>query len=162
MRLGLDEYEAMDSWLAGCWFRCLLAEAYAKVGMRDAALRALDGALATARRTGDHSYLAEVYRLQGEITLSDGDPASVQEAEDLFGLSLEIARKQGALSWELRTAVSLARLSLEAGKREHARLLLLPIVGKFSEGFYTPDLKQAMQLVNELGSDAPVRERADP
>ena len=42
--------------------------AYAKVGMRDAALRALDGALATARRTGDHSYLAEVYRLQGEIT----------------------------------------------------------------------------------------------
>jgi predicted ATPase len=162
MRFGLDEYEAMDSWLAGCWFRCLLAEAYAKVGMRDAALRALDGALATARRTGDHSYLAEVYRLQGEITLSDGDPASVQEAEDLFGLSLEIARKQGALSWELRTAVSLARLSLEAGKREHARLLLVPIVGKFSEGFYTPDLKQAMQLVNELGSDAPVRERADP
>ena len=162
MRFGLDEYEAMDSWLAGCWFRCLLAEAYAKVGMRDAALRALDGALATARRTGDHSYLAEVYRLQGEITLSDGEPASVQEAEDLFGLSLETARKQGALSWELRTAVSLARLSHEAGKREHASLLLVPIVDKFSEGFYTPDLKQAMQLVNEIGGDAPVRERPIP
>ena len=162
MRFGLDEYEAMDSWLAGCWFRCLLAEAYAKVGMRDAALRALDGALATARRTGDHSYLAEVYRLQGEITLSDGDPASVPEAEDLFNLSLEIARKQGALSWELRTAVSLARLSHQAGKREHARLLLVPIVGKFSEGFSTPDLKQAMQLIDELGADAPVREQAAP
>ncbi|MET4212668.1 class 3 adenylate cyclase/predicted ATPase [Bradyrhizobium sp. LA2.1] len=161
MRLGLDEYEAMDSWLAGCWFRCLLAEAYAKVGMRDAALRALDGALATARRTGDHSYLAEVYRLQGEITMSDGDPASVQEAEDLFALSLETARKQGALSWELRTAVSLARLSHQAGKREHASLLLLPIVGKFSEGFYTPDLKQAMQLLSELGGDVPVLEQAD-
>ena len=130
--------------------------------MRDAALRALDGALATARRTGDHSYLAEVYRLQGEITLSDGDAASVPEAEDLFSLSLEIARKQGALSWELRTAVSLARLWYETGRREHASLLLVPVVGKFSEGFYTPDLKQAMQLVNELGSDAPVRERADP
>ena len=161
MRFGLDEYEAMDSWLAGCWFRCLLAEAYAKSGMRDAALRALDGALATARRTGDHSYLAEVYRLQGEITLSDGDPASVKEAEDLFALSLATARKQGALSWELRTAVSLARLSLEAGRREHASLLLVPILAKFSEGFYTPDLKQAMQLVNELGTDAPVREQAD-
>jgi len=129
--------------------------------MRDAALRALDGALATARRTGDHSYLAEVYRLQGEITMSDGDPASVQEAEDLFALSLETARKQGALSWELRTAVSLARLSHQAGKREHASLLLLPIVGKFSEGFYTPDLKQAMQLLSELGGDVPVLEQAD-
>jgi class 3 adenylate cyclase/predicted ATPase len=161
MRFGLDEYEAMDSWLAGCWFRCLLAEAYAKVGMRDAALRALDGALATARRTGDHSYLAEVYRLQGEITLSNGEPASVQEAEELFGLSLEIARQQGALSWELRTAVSLARLSHQAGKREHARLLIVPIVGRFSEGLSTPDLKQAMQLVNELGMDAPAREQAD-
>ncbi|MCW1993437.1 class 3 adenylate cyclase/predicted ATPase [Bradyrhizobium diazoefficiens] len=162
MRFGLDEYEAMDSWLAGCWFRCLLAEAYAKVGLRDAALRALDGALATARRTGDHSYLAEVYRLQGEITLSDGNPASVQEAEDLFVLSLETARKQGALSWELRTAVSLARLSHDAGKGEQATLLLTPIVGKFSEGFLTPDLKQAMQLVNDLRADAPVRERIDP
>lgn len=162
MRVGLDEYEAMDSWLAGCWFRCLLAESYAKVGMRDAALRALDGALATARRTGDHSYLAEVYRLQGEITLSDGDPASVREVEDMFGLSLETARKQGALSWELRTAVSLARLWREAGRREHASLLLVPIVGRFSEGFYTPDLKQAMQLINELGADAPVREQVAP
>ncbi|WP_061027773.1 AAA family ATPase [Bradyrhizobium sp. CCH5-F6] len=162
MRLGLDEYEAMDSWLAGCWFRCLLAEAYSKVRMRDAALRALDGALATARRTGDHSYLAEVYRLQGEITLSDGEPASVQEAEDLFGLSLEVARRQGALSWELRTAASLARIWLETGKREAASLLLVPVVGKFSEGFHTPDLKQAMQLVNELGADAFVREQAAP
>jgi predicted ATPase len=77
-------------------------------------------------------------------------------------LSLETARKQGALSWELRTGVSLARLSHEAGKREHASLLLVPIVGKFSEGFYTPDLKQAMQLVDEIGGDVPVRERVDP
>jgi len=86
----------------------------------------------------------------------------VQEAEDLFSLSLETARKQGALSWELRTAVSLARLSHSAGKREHASLLLVPIVGKFSEGFLTPDLKQAMQLVHELAGDAPVCQQADP
>jgi predicted ATPase len=80
----------------------------------------------------------------------------------LFELSLETARKQGALSWELRTAVSLARLSHETGKREHATLLLLPIVGKFNEGFLTPDLKQAMQLVHELGGEAPVRQQPDP
>jgi len=94
--------------------------------------------------------------------LSDGNPASMQEAEDLFDLSLETARKQGALSWELRTAVSLARLSHASGKREHASLLLVPIVGKFNEGFLSPDLKLAMQLVHELGGDTPARSRADP
>jgi predicted ATPase len=66
------------------------------------------------------------------------------------------------LSWELRTAVSLARLSLAAGKREHANLLLVPIVGKFNEGFLTPDLKLAMQLVHEIGGDTPVRQQAAP
>jgi predicted ATPase len=151
MRVGLDEYEAMDSWLAGCWFKCLLAEAYAKAGLREAALRALDGALAIARRTGDHSYLAEVYRLQGEIILSDGGIAAMQEAEDLFAQSLDTARKQGALSWELRTAVSLARLWRETGNHAQAADLLVPIVSNFSEGFLTLDLKQAVQLVQELG-----------
>ncbi|MBR0716864.1 AAA family ATPase [Bradyrhizobium liaoningense] len=150
MRLGLDEYEAMDSWLAGCWFKCLLAEAYAKAGLRDAALRALDGALAVARRTGDHSYLAEVYRLQGEITLAEGGTASLRDAEDLFELSLDIARKQSALSWELRTAISLARLWRDGGKREQAAGLLVPVVAQFSEGFLTPDLKQAAQLLRDV------------
>ena len=162
MRVGLDEYEAMDSWLAGCWFKCLLAEAYARSGLREPALRALDGALAIARRTGDHSYLAEVYRLQGEITLADGGATSVQDAEDLFVLALDIARKQNALSWELRTAVSLARLWRGAGKREQAADLIVPIVGKFSEGFLTPDLKEAVQLVKELAADeAGNRHQAD-
>jgi predicted ATPase len=153
MRLGLDQYEAMDSWLAGCWFRCLLAEAYARAGLRDAALRALDGALAVARRTGDHSYLAEVYRLQGEITLAEGGAASAGDGEDLFRLSLEIARKQGALSWELRTAVSMARLWQASGRREQATQLLRPVVAKFSEGLLTPDLKQAVELMRELGME---------
>ncbi|MGV7218239.1 ATP-binding protein [Bradyrhizobium sp. UFLA05-112] len=161
MRVGLDEYEAMDSWLAGCWFRCLLAEAYAKAGFREAALRALDGALATARRTGDHFYLAEVYRLQGEITLTEGGPTSAHEAEGLYECSLDVARKQGALSWELRTAISLARLWRDAGKVGQAERLLGPIVGKFSEGFLTPDLMQAVQLLKELGSEAAGRQQVD-
>jgi predicted ATPase len=150
MRVGLDEYEAMDSWLAGCWFKCLLAEAYAKAGLRDAALRALDGAHAIARRTGDHSYLAEVYRLQGEITLAEGGTSSYRDAEDLFELSLDIARKQNALSWELRTAISLARLWRDGGKREQAAGLLAPVVARFSEGFLTTDLKQAAQLLDDV------------
>ncbi|MBR0831010.1 AAA family ATPase [Bradyrhizobium manausense] len=157
MRVGLDEYEAMDSWLAGCWFKCLLAEAYAKAGLRDAALRALDGALAVARRTGDHSYLAEVYRLQGEITLAAGGADSLRDAEDLFELSLDTARKQSALSWELRTAISRARLWRDAGKGEQAAGLLVPIVARFSEGFLTPDLKQAAQLLGDVEAGDPQR-----
>lgn len=155
MRSGLDDYEAMDSWLASSWFRSLLANAYSRAGRPDAALRALDDALAVARRTGDHFFLAEIHRLQGEITLALGGPASISDAEDLFHRSLEIARKQKALSWELRTAVSLARLWQDTGRRQQAADLLQPIGGKFKEGFLTPDVKEAVQLMNELGVSTP-------
>lgn len=154
MRAGLDGYEAMDSWLASCWFRGLLANAYAKAGLPEAALRALDDALVIATRTGDHFFLAEIYRLQGEITLAHGGLASAGDAEVLFRRGLEVARKQSALSWELRTATSLARFMRDAGKREQAADLLLPIIGKFTEGFLTPDVEEAVQLMNELGANA--------
>jgi predicted ATPase len=155
MRSALNEYEAMGSWLASCWFRSLLANAYTRAGRPDAALRALDDALAIAKRTGDHFFLAEIYRLQGEITLAHNESGSTGEAEELFHRSLEVARKQKALSWELRTAVSLARLWRGAGKRQEAADLLSPIGGKFKEGFLTPDLREAVQLMNELGVSSP-------
>jgi class 3 adenylate cyclase/predicted ATPase len=155
MRSALNEYEAMGSWLASCWFRSLLANAYTRAGRPDAALRALDDALAIAKRTGDHFFLAEIYRLQGEITLAHNESGSTGEAEELFHRSLEVARKQKALSWELRTAVSLARLWRGAGKRQQAADLLSPIGGKFKEGFLTSDLREAVQLMNELGVSSP-------
>jgi predicted ATPase len=155
MRSALDEYEAMDSWLASCWFRSLLANTYTRAGRPDAALRALDDALAVARRTGDHFFLAEIYRLQGEITLAHGGSASAGEAEELFHRSIEVARKQKALSWELRTAVSLARLWRDAGKRQQAAELLSPIGAKFKEGLLTPDVQEAVQLMDELGVNPP-------
>src|SRR5207244_9330172 len=154
MRSGVHDYEAMDSWLASSWFRSLLANAYSRAGRPDAALRALDDALSVARRTGDHFFLAEIYRLQGEITLALGEPASISDAEDLYHRSLDVARKQRALSWELRTAVSLARLWRDAGKRQQAAELLLPIAGKFEEGSLTPDITEAVQLLNELNENA--------
>jgi class 3 adenylate cyclase/predicted ATPase len=150
MRAGLEAYEAMDSWLASCWFRSLLANAYSRADRPDAALRALDDALAIAKRTGDHFYLAEILRLQGEITFGQGRTTAAEDAEDCYNRSLEVARKQKSLSWELRTSVSLARLWRGLGKRQQAADLLFPIGSKFTEGFLTTDVREALELMNEL------------
>jgi class 3 adenylate cyclase/predicted ATPase len=150
IRAGLEAYEAMDSWLATSWFRSLLASAYSAAGRPDAALRALDDALAIANRTEEQFFLAEIYRLQGEITLTLGAPTAVQDAEDCYTRSLEVARKQKAVSWELRTSVSLAGLWRDLDKRQLAADLLSPIVSKLTEGFGTTDIKEAMALMSEL------------
>jgi predicted ATPase len=113
-------------------------------------LRALDDAFAIAKRTGENFFLAEVYRLQGEIALTLGGPTAVEDAERYFTRSLEVARKQTAVSWELRTSVSLASLWRDLGKRQRAADLLWPTVSKFGEGFETTDLKEAVALMTEL------------
>ena len=154
MRAGLDGYKALDSWLASSWFTSLLANAYSRAGQPDAALRVLDDALAISKRTGETFFLAEIYRLQGEITFSHGGPTALRDAEDCFNHALSVARQQKALSWELRTGVSLARLWRDTGKREEAADLLRPIVGKFKEGFLTPNVREAVQLMNELTANS--------
>ena len=156
MRTGLEGYEAMDSWLASCWFRSLIAGAYVKAGLPDAALRGLDGAAAIARRTGDHFFLAELYRMQGEIIFNEGGRKSATDAENLFLKSLDIAQEQNALSWELRTATSLARLWQAVGRRAQAADLLLPTLRQFNEGPSTPDMREAVQLAHQLDGTLPV------
>jgi class 3 adenylate cyclase/predicted ATPase len=150
IRAGLEAYEAMDSWLATSWFKSLLASVYSGAGRPDAALRALDDALAIAKRTQESFFLAELYRLQGEITLTLAGPAAAEDAEDYYTRSLEVARKQKSVSWELRTSVSLARLWRDLGKHQQAADLLSSIVSKFREGFGTTDLKEAVTLMTEL------------
>jgi len=151
IRAGLEAYEATDSWLASCWFRSLLANAYSRAGKPDAALRALDDALAISRRTGDTFFLAEIYRLQGEITFAQKGSTSVADAEGYYKSALEVAREQQSPAWELRASTSLARLWRDVGKRQEAADLLLPIRNKFTEGFLTADVKEAVALMNELG-----------
>jgi hypothetical protein len=82
--------------------------------------------------------------------LSQQGPTAERDAEDYYFRSLEVAREQKCLSWELRTSVSLTRLWREVGKREQAAKLLFPIVSRFTEGFLTPDVKEAMEFMNEL------------
>jgi predicted ATPase len=78
------------------------------------------------------------------------DGNAVEEAEALFGRSLEIARRQEAKTFELRTATGLARLWQRQGKRDDARALLQPVYCWFTEGFDTRDLRDATTLLDEL------------
>jgi predicted ATPase len=93
--------------------------------------------------------LAEAYRLQGEFHLRQATPDATQ-AEACFQQAMVIARRQQAKSWELRAALSLGRLWQQQGKRAEARRLLAEIYGWFTEGFDTPDLREARALLEEL------------
>jgi predicted ATPase len=87
--------------------------------------------------------------MAGEIALMSPEPDAAK-AETYFESALAVARKQQAKSWELRGAMSLARLWRDQGKRDAARDLLAPVYGWFTEGFDTLDLKEAKALLNEL------------
>ena len=89
---------------------------------------------------------AEIHRLRGELTGRSPYPDPVR-AEDSFHTALAIAREQGTRGYELRAATSLARLWREQGRRADAHELLAPIYGWFTEGFDTPDLKDAKKLL---------------
>jgi predicted ATPase len=74
------------------------------------------------------------------------------KAETYFERALSVARQQQAKSWELRAAMSMARLWRDQGKRDEARELLAPVYGWFTEGFDTLDLKEAKALLDELSA----------
>jgi predicted ATPase len=88
--------------------------------------------------------------LRGELLLRQGPRPTWEEAEACFQQALAIARQQQAQSWELRAAMSLARLWQCQGKRTEARELLATVYGWFNEGFDTADLQDAKKLLDEL------------
>jgi predicted ATPase len=98
---------------------------------------------------GERWWEAEILRLRGELLLKR-NPSGLVEAQPSLERAIEIARKQGAKSSELRAAISLARLLRETDRREEARQIITEIYGWFTEGFDTPDLKEAKALLEEL------------
>ena len=139
-------------------FLALLAGCLRKVGRHEEALGALALGVARAEKQRQHYYDAELHRLRGEILL-DMDGTAVEEAEALFNQSLEIARRQAAKTFELRTATSLARLWQRQGKRDAARDLLAPVYAWFTEGFDTRDLKEAKALREEMQTSQRISKR---
>jgi predicted ATPase len=99
--------------------------------------------------TGGRVYEAEIQRLEGELLLQQALP-DVAQAEACFQQALGVARHQQARSCELRAAMSLSRLWQRQGKGREACELLTPIYGWFTEGFDTPDLREAKVLLDEL------------
>jgi predicted ATPase len=94
---------------------------------------------------------AEINRIAGEIALKSPQP-DTPKAQFYFERALAVARQQQAKSWELRAAMSMARLWRDQGKRGEARELLAPVYGWFTEGFDTRDLKEAKALLVELAA----------
>jgi class 3 adenylate cyclase/tetratricopeptide (TPR) repeat protein len=125
----------------------LLARACEVAGEITEAANRLDGALQSVDKTGERWLEAELFRYKGQVLLRLG---YTEIAEELYRKALSIAREQEAKMWELRAAVSLARLQRDQGCRGEARDILEPIYGWFTEGFGTQDLKDAKALLDEL------------
>ena len=128
-----------------------LARANAEIGQPDDARRRIGEAMAAVETAKERWCEAEVNRIAGEIALLPPEP-DVAKAEAHFERALAVAREQQAKSWELRAAMSLARLWRDQGNRDEARDLLTPVYGWFTEGFDTLDLKEAKALLDALGS----------
>lgn len=126
-----------------------LGEGLAQLGDIDAAHDSMDKALALSQSSGQVWGMSEILRMKGNLVRKEGGRGSCQIAADHYGESLRWAREQGALSWELRTAVSLVELWREAGGNAQAEEILSCAYQRFDEGFATRDLRRARWLLSD-------------
>jgi len=126
-----------------------LTRAYAELGQFDDAWRYIGAAMTAVETTKERWAEADIQRTAGEIAVMSPQRDEAK-AETYFERALAIARAQQARSWELRAAMSIARLWRDQGKRQKAHDLLAPIYGWFTEGFDTLDLKEAKELLEQL------------
>jgi predicted ATPase len=147
LEAGVAAYRASGAvnWVP--YFLTMLADAEGKAEQRDEGLGHLAEAERVMAETEERWAEAELHRVRGELLRAGHDPAG---AERSFCQAISIAQQQSAKFWELRAAISLARLWREQGKRDAARDLLAPTYGWFAEGFDTPVLMEAKALLDEL------------
>jgi class 3 adenylate cyclase/tetratricopeptide (TPR) repeat protein len=146
---GIASLRSTGATLYEPWNLWHLAMAYAEFGQPDDAWHCIDEAREKVERSKEKWCEAEVHRTAGEITLKFL-VSDTEKAEKYFEYALSVARAQQAKSWELRAAMSMARLWRSQGKPQEARELLAPVYGWFTEGFDTLDLKNAKALLDEL------------
>jgi predicted ATPase len=131
------------------FFLSRLAHAYAEAGRFEEAWRSIDEAINALETTKEKWCEADILRIAGEVALMSPERDAVK-AEMYFEHALAVAREQRARSWELRVAMSMARLWNGQGRRQQARDLIAPVYGWFTEGLETRDLKEARALLDEL------------
>jgi predicted ATPase len=144
---GFAEFRATGSGFHVPYLLGRLAEAQAKLGQIEEGRQTVERALAIVERSGDQSWESDLHRLKGDLLLS---LSRREEAENSLASALAIARKQEARSLELRASLSLARLWCEERKCAQARALLQPVYDWFTEGFDTPDLRDARTLLQQI------------
>jgi predicted ATPase len=154
LRAGLDRLLETRFVVRYLSFIAELAEALARIGEIENARVSVNNGLDRCERNEEFWYLPELLRIKGEILLRDGTPQAAQTAETAFLQSLERARKQNVLSWELRAATSLARLWRSIGRLDDGRELLASVYGRFTEGFATPDLRAAKHILDDAAEHA--------
>jgi predicted ATPase len=148
---GISAYRTTGSTLLLPLHLPRLARAHAALGHFEEAWRCIGEATTAVETTKEKWCEAEVHRVAGEIALKSPEPDAAK-AQAYFERALTVARAQQAKSWELRAATSLARLWRDQGKPQQARELLAPVYGWFTEGFDTPDLKEAKAMLDKLTS----------
>jgi predicted ATPase len=159
MRQGMAAGRATGAELGQPYYLALLAAAYGKVGQAKEGLTMLAEALAAVNNSGERWWETEMYRLKGKLLLTQGDKRqrakgkTDKEAEACFHQAVDIARRQGAKSLELRAVMSLSRLWQKQGKETQARQMLAEIYGWFTEGFDTADLQEARVLLEAMESN---------
>jgi predicted ATPase len=131
-------------------FCTVTGEALARTGQTGDGLILLEAAIDHCERTEERWIFAELLRVKGELLLLQGGSSAAAMAEDHFRQALDWARRQGALSWELRAATSFARLLRDQGRPAEAMALLQPVYDRFTEGFDTVDLQAAKALIDAL------------
>jgi predicted ATPase len=146
IRAGLAAWRKTGARLWLPIFVALEGEAHAAAGRNEAALQAIDEAIAISGETGERWAIAEVIRLKARI-LSKSGRGEADKIEALLNESIEIACSQGAKSWQLRAACDLVQLQRERNRGRDALRLLRSIYGQFTEGFGTPDLITAKVLI---------------
>jgi predicted ATPase len=123
------------------------AEANAKLGLLKESLKCLDEAAHHIEKTNERSLESELHRVRADVLRGAGD---FDASEQSYLKAQAVARRQSARAYEIRSAVGLARLWGDQGKRDEARNLLAPVYGWFTEGFGTPVLREAKALLDTL------------
>jgi predicted ATPase len=150
LRAGFDELGEANTVFRFSHFLSKMAEALGRAGQIADGLAAINEAIERCERTEEHWVMSELLRIKGELLLLQAAPEATAAAEDHFRQALDWARRQGALSWELRAATSFARLLRDQGRSADALALLQPVYDRFTEGFDTADLKTAKALLDAL------------
>ena len=142
---GIEELDELGAVFHRTYHLSTLAEIHVRVGDPDSGRRVLEKAYEEMRRTDVHLFEASLRRLDGDLRLLAREPAS--EAEGCFVEAMVVARRQAALSFELRAATRLACLLQSQGRNNEAQQVLTPVFASFTEGQNTPDLSDARAVL---------------